>query len=105
MIKVFNHKKRLQSTNKDLRFSLAWTTLCFICKNKRKSFKSVSVPSEDPSGESLVLPRDQFYRILQASRVLSKEDREAEAEKIKREKERAMVSCLVNERNKKPICG
>ncbi|RUS83915.1 hypothetical protein EGW08_008329 [Elysia chlorotica] len=52
--------------------------------------RNLIVPSEDPSGESLVLPRDQFFRILQASRVLSKEDREAEAEKIKREKERAM---------------
>ena len=24
-----------------------------------------SVPSEDPSGESMILPRDQFFRILQ----------------------------------------
>ncbi|XP_012936580.1 cilia- and flagella-associated protein 45 [Aplysia californica] len=52
--------------------------------------RNLIVPSEDPSGESIVLPRDQFFRILQASRVLSKEEREAQAERMKAEKERAM---------------
>ncbi|CAL1526482.1 unnamed protein product [Lymnaea stagnalis] len=52
--------------------------------------RKLIVPSEDPSGESTVIPRDQFFRILQASRVLSKEEREEEAERVKREKEQAM---------------
>ncbi|KAK7105836.1 cilia- and flagella-associated protein 45-like isoform X2 [Littorina saxatilis] len=48
--------------------------------------RSLTVPSEDPSGESLILPRDQFYRILQASRVQSKEERLMELERMKEEK-------------------
>lgn len=44
------------------------------------------IPSEDPSGQSVVLPRDQFYRILQASRVLTKEEREAQEAQLKEEK-------------------
>lgn len=52
--------------------------------------RNLIVPSEDPSGESIVLPREQFYRILQQSRVVSKEEREYQAEMMKAEKERAM---------------
>lgn len=52
--------------------------------------RNLIVPSEDPSGESMILPRDHFFRILQASRVLSKEEREAQNEAIKAEKDKAM---------------
>uniref|UniRef100_A0A0B7A4H8 Cilia- and flagella-associated protein 45 n=1 Tax=Arion vulgaris TaxID=1028688 RepID=A0A0B7A4H8_9EUPU len=52
--------------------------------------RKLIVPSEDPSGDSIIIPREQFFRILQASKVLSKEEREAEAEKQRQEKERAM---------------
>ena len=43
----------------------------------------------------MILPRDQFYRILQASRVQTKEEKLAELERLKREKEAALVSCGV----------
>lgn len=48
--------------------------------------RNLVVPSEDPSGQSLVMPRDQFYRILQASRVLTEAEKEAELERAKEEK-------------------
>ncbi|KAK7471483.1 hypothetical protein BaRGS_00035877 [Batillaria attramentaria] len=48
--------------------------------------RNLVVPNEDPSGQSLVLPRDQFYRILQASRVLTEAEKEAELERAKQEK-------------------
>jgi hypothetical protein len=51
-----------------------------------------SVPGEDPSGKSMILPRDQFYRILQASRIQTKEEKLAEAERAKQEKLAALVS-------------
>ncbi|CAG5123982.1 unnamed protein product, partial [Candidula unifasciata] len=52
--------------------------------------RKLIVPSEDPSGDSIIIPREQFFRILQASRVLSKEEREAEAEKQRQERDKAM---------------
>lgn len=52
--------------------------------------RNLIVPSEDPSGESMILPRDQFFRILQASRVLTKEEREENVQRMKDEKDRAM---------------
>jgi len=52
--------------------------------------RNLIVPSEDPSGESIILPRDAFFRILQASRVMSKEEREAQEDRVKAEKEKAM---------------
>ena len=50
------------------------------------------VPTEDPSGASCILPRHEFMRIVQNSRVISKEEREFMEERAKREKEAAMVS-------------
>ncbi|KAI8775303.1 cilia- and flagella-associated protein 45 [Biomphalaria glabrata] len=52
--------------------------------------RKLVVPSDDPSGDSIIIPRDQFFRILQASHVLTKEEREAEAERLKQEREKAM---------------
>lgn len=52
--------------------------------------RNLIVPSEDPSGQSMILPRAQFYRILQASRVQTKEEKLAEAERLKLEKQQAM---------------
>lgn len=52
--------------------------------------RNLIVPSGDPSGESLIIPRDQFYRIIQSSRVMSKEEKEAERERIKHDKDRTM---------------
>lgn len=52
--------------------------------------RNLIVPTEDPSGQSMVLPRDQFMRILQSSRVKTKEEKEAELEMLKLEKEAAL---------------
>ncbi|XP_076438329.1 cilia- and flagella-associated protein 45-like isoform X2 [Babylonia areolata] len=52
--------------------------------------RNLIVPSEDPSGQSMIMPRDQFMRILQASRVMTKEEREAEIERLKMEKQAAL---------------
>ena len=49
------------------------------------------VPNEDPSGNSVILPRHEFFRIVQHSRVTTKEERQAMEEMAKREKEIAMV--------------
>jgi len=52
--------------------------------------RNLIVPNEDPSGESMIMPRDQFFRILQASRVTSQEEREDQADRARAEKERVM---------------
>ncbi|KAL8592950.1 hypothetical protein ACOMHN_050777 [Nucella lapillus] len=54
--------------------------------------RNLIVTTEDPSGQSMLLPRDQFMRILCASRVMTKEEKEAEMEMIKLEKEAALES-------------
>jgi len=51
-----------------------------------------SVPGEDPSGQSMIMPRHELYRIVQNSRVITKEERERMENRIKEEKERAMVN-------------
>lgn len=50
-----------------------------------------SVPGEDPSGNSVILPRYEFFRICQNSKVVTKEEREMKEQRMKEEKERAMV--------------
>merc|ERR1712062_365082 len=52
--------------------------------------RNLIVPTEDPSGMSIILPRGEFHRILQSSRVLTKEEREAQIEAYKRQKEDAI---------------
>lgn len=49
------------------------------------------VPTEDPSGRSMILPRYEYHRIVQNSKNISKEMREAMEKRSKEEKERAMV--------------
>lgn len=49
--------------------------------------RKLIVPRLDPSGESIVLPRSEFVRIKNASKVMSKEEREAQLQAIKDEKE------------------
>lgn len=49
------------------------------------------VPHEDPSGQSIVLPRYEFHRIVQSAQVLTKEQRMAQLEQMKRQKEAEMV--------------
>ncbi|XP_031566387.1 cilia- and flagella-associated protein 45-like [Actinia tenebrosa] len=49
--------------------------------------RRLRVPQEDPSGRSIILEGAEFGRIKSASRVLSKEEREAALEELKRRKE------------------
>ena len=59
---------------------------------EESSFLHCRVPDEDPSGHSMILPFGEYYRIKMASRVLTEEEKIAEWEERKREKENAMVS-------------
>ncbi len=50
------------------------------------------VSDGDPSGQSVVLPQHEYWRIKMSSRVLTDEERRAAAEARRREKQEAMVS-------------
>lgn len=54
----------------------------------------VSVPTEDPSGESLIISPEEFERIKWASQVLTKEELEAKEQAFKKEKEAILVTEL-----------
>lgn len=54
----------------------------------------VSVPTEDPSGESLIISPEEFERIKWASQVLTKEELEAREQAFKKEKEAILVTYL-----------
>ncbi|XP_072049363.1 cilia- and flagella-associated protein 45-like [Amphiura filiformis] len=51
--------------------------------------RNLIVPREDPSGQSVVLPTNEFQRILYASRVLSSEERVAEIAEMQKMKKAA----------------
>ncbi|XP_077985522.1 cilia- and flagella-associated protein 45-like [Glandiceps talaboti] len=51
--------------------------------------RKLIVPSEDPSGQSVILSRTEYSRIIGASRVLSEEERNSIMHQIKLEKEDA----------------
>lgn len=61
-------------------------------KSSQWIFFFFRVPTEDPSGQSIVLPRYEFHRIVNCAQTLTKEQRLAQLEQIKREKEAAMVN-------------
>lgn len=50
-----------------------------------------SVPAVDPSGESLIMSPQDYERIKEASRVLTKEEREAQQAVLKAEREATIV--------------
>lgn len=52
---------------------------------------SVRIPWTDPSGESIILPSAEFERITSASRVLTKEEREALKDAYQRKKQEEIV--------------
>lgn len=54
----------------------------------------VSVPTEDPSGESLIISPEEFERIKWASHVLTKEELNAREQAFKKEKEAILVTYL-----------
>lgn len=67
------------------------------CLNLYKSVLSITyhfgrVPGDDPSGNSVILPRHEFYRIVMEAQVKTKEQREVEEAAMKRQKEEMMVS-------------
>ncbi|XP_070684852.1 cilia- and flagella-associated protein 45 [Pempheris klunzingeri] len=49
--------------------------------------RNLRIPFKDPSGESIILPSDEFERIVSASRVVSKAEREVLTEAYQRKKE------------------
>ncbi|ELT97459.1 hypothetical protein CAPTEDRAFT_170976 [Capitella teleta] len=49
--------------------------------------RNLHVPQDDPSGQSIVLSRADFQRLIQASRVPTEEERKAKMEELKRLKE------------------
>ncbi|XP_038065130.1 cilia- and flagella-associated protein 45-like [Patiria miniata] len=57
--------------------------------------RNLIVPRDDPSGQSVVLPRGEYHRIINAARVLTQEERNAIEERRQREKEAAQEA--VNE--------
>ncbi|XP_045438931.1 cilia- and flagella-associated protein 45 isoform X2 [Pipistrellus kuhlii] len=56
----------------------------------RDLVRELIVPTEDPSGESLIMSPEEFERIKWASQVLSKEELEARVQAFKKEKEAAL---------------
>ena len=52
------------------------------------------MPQEDPSGQTLVISTADFMRIKNAARVVTEQERKAAADRIKEEKERALVAEL-----------
>lgn len=54
----------------------------------------VSIPTEDPSGESLIISPEEFERIKWASQVLTKEELNAREQAFKKEKEAILVTHL-----------
>ncbi|KAK1329438.1 hypothetical protein QTO34_011624 [Cnephaeus nilssonii] len=56
----------------------------------RDLVRELIVPTEDPSGESLIMSPEEFERIKWASQVLTKEELEARVQAFKKEKEAAL---------------
>lgn len=52
----------------------------------------VSVPTKDPSGESLIMSPEEFERIKWASHVLTREELDAREQDFRKEKEAIMVA-------------
>jgi len=63
-----------------------WFCSVIIC-----IFSFFRVPTDDPSGRSMIMPRYELHRIVQNSQNISKEMREMMENRAKEEKERAMV--------------
>ncbi|XP_051003880.1 cilia- and flagella-associated protein 45 [Acomys russatus] len=53
----------------------------------RDMVRELIIPTEDPSGESLIISPEEFERIKWASQVLTKEELEAREQALKKEKE------------------
>uniref|UniRef100_A0A8C6QDN2 Cilia and flagella associated protein 45 n=3 Tax=Nannospalax galili TaxID=1026970 RepID=A0A8C6QDN2_NANGA len=56
----------------------------------RDMVRELIIPTDDPSGESLIISPEEFERIKWASQVLTKEELEAREQAFKKEKEAIM---------------
>jgi hypothetical protein len=54
----------------------------------------IRIPSEDPSGTSIILPPIEVSRLTTSSRVLSKQQREAVEESLQQRKEALLVRAV-----------
>lgn len=52
----------------------------------------VSIPTKDPSGQSLIMSPEEFERIKWASHILTREELEAREQAFKKEKEAVVVA-------------
>uniref|UniRef100_A0A8C6X909 Cilia- and flagella-associated protein 45 n=1 Tax=Naja naja TaxID=35670 RepID=A0A8C6X909_NAJNA len=64
----------------------------------RDLIRDLVVPTVDPSGESLIISPEDFQRIKESSRILTKEEQEAQQAVTRAEREATIVA--VNERKK-----
>ncbi|ELV10591.1 Coiled-coil domain-containing protein 19, mitochondrial, partial [Tupaia chinensis] len=58
----------------------------------------VSVPTEDPSGESLIISPEEFERIKWASHILTREEIEAKEQAFKKEKEAILDAVMTRKK-------
>jgi len=81
---------------------LPFLAILFIKNEKYKTFyyyyyRYNRVPREDPSGRTLVISAADLQRIKNSATVISEQERKAAADRLKEEKERAMVitTCMI----------
>ncbi|XP_041373036.1 cilia- and flagella-associated protein 45-like [Gigantopelta aegis] len=82
-----NRKKRTPYQNKE--------TVQIITKDL---IRNLIVPTDDPSGKSIILDPGEFSRILGSSHVLTREEKLARWEAMKREKEQLVDDALERKR-------
>nr|XP_014968311.1 cilia- and flagella-associated protein 45 isoform X1 [Macaca mulatta] len=64
----------------------------------RDMVRELIVPTEDPSGESLIISPEEFQRIKWASHVLTREELEARDQAFKKEKEAIMDAVMTRKK-------
>ncbi|XP_042114575.1 cilia- and flagella-associated protein 45 isoform X4 [Peromyscus maniculatus bairdii] len=64
----------------------------------RDMVRELIVPTEDPSGESLIISPEEFERIKWASQVLTKEELEAREQAFKKEKEAILEAVTIRKK-------
>ncbi|XP_005368619.1 cilia- and flagella-associated protein 45 [Microtus ochrogaster] len=64
----------------------------------RDMVRELIVPTEDPSGESLIISPEEFERIKWASQVLTKEELEAKEQAFKKEKEAILEAVTIRKK-------
>nr|XP_012807313.1 cilia- and flagella-associated protein 45 isoform X2 [Jaculus jaculus] len=67
----------------------------------RDLIRELIIPTEDPSGESLIISPEEFERIKWASHVLTKEELEAREQAFKKEKEAVLEAATIRKKTMK----